>query len=243
MTNDKAKEKRKIWIYAVILFGCAVILLFFTAYSQIKLNKSVNEYKAQLDGEVQEKAGLDLNTSLQLNSQLSNQLKKANTELEDIKSKMSEQSKMYLVAIDKYNSTVKTYDSLINADDLFKKGKITACAITLVENFNKKELSKKARNRYNYLKKKTFGTAAIALYYSGYKKYKTADYKSAIKDFQLSSKISLKEYISDDCYYFIAISAYKTGNSVLAKESINSLLTRFPKSSYLEDAKQLLTKV
>lgn len=242
MTNDKMREKRKIWIYAVILFASAFILLFFTAYSQIKLNKSIKDYGDQLKGndKEQSRSGLDLNTSLQLNSQLSNQLKGANSKIAELTGYLNEQKKLNSDTRKAYDELVKTFDYLIKAENMYKKRELTSCAVTLEEGCKKELLSKNALDRYNFLKNNSFDPAAINLYFKGYKEYKMKRYKSAINNFQLSLKLAKDEYVSDDCYYFIAFCEYKTGNTELAKSNINTLISNYPNSSYISGARQLL---
>jgi len=44
----KNKNSKTLWVYAVVLFACAAIVLLWTGYSQIKINNYLQEYEDKL---------------------------------------------------------------------------------------------------------------------------------------------------------------------------------------------------
>jgi TolA-binding protein len=242
---EKNGDKKKIWLYATILFMSAFIVLLFTAYSQIRLNGNISDYKNQLSSKTKESNNfqIDLNTCLKLNSQLNDQLKAANNHLAQLKKAQQKTKADLLDAQDKNKKIINAFNYLMTADSSYSSGEISNCAEILYEKCNPKYLSDSALTKYNYLKEATFGRTAINLYYSGYRMYKNEDYNSALADFQMSVNLSKAEYISDDCYYFIAECAYKTGNIKLVKDSLNTLINSYPGSTYIDEANILLSEV
>lgn len=52
---DNKKDKKTVWIYAVVLFTSAFIVLMITAYSQIKVNKNIDYVRDKLGNSEKEK--------------------------------------------------------------------------------------------------------------------------------------------------------------------------------------------
>ena len=74
----KNKSKNTIWIYALILFTCVFILLLLTGYSQIKFNRSLNEYRNKLISSEEEIniSSHNLKTALEENEMLYKKIEK-----------------------------------------------------------------------------------------------------------------------------------------------------------------------
>jgi hypothetical protein len=53
--------KGKVWVYAVVLFTSAFIVLILTAISQIRFNKNIDEYRDQISNKEIEKSKFQLN--------------------------------------------------------------------------------------------------------------------------------------------------------------------------------------
>jgi cell division protein FtsL len=52
--SENGNGRKAVWMYAVILFSSAFIVLLLTAYSQIKLNKNITRYEGQIHDEKQQ---------------------------------------------------------------------------------------------------------------------------------------------------------------------------------------------
>lgn len=71
--------KKTIWIYAVILFTSAFIVLLISAYSQMKFKKNANEYSSsnEINNEIRRRIHFSLSSAVDENEKLA----KENTEL------------------------------------------------------------------------------------------------------------------------------------------------------------------
>jgi len=56
-------DKKTVWVYAVILFTSAFIVLLITAYSQIKVNKNIDEVRNKLGSTEKEKSNFQMSLS------------------------------------------------------------------------------------------------------------------------------------------------------------------------------------
>lgn len=241
----KNNEKKTVWLYAVILFTSAFIVLLLTGYSQIKFNKSLTDYKNRLNDREKENTKFQYNLSSALAEN-----KKMNEELKSLKEDM-------LKTIEKNNSlsknvediknnqtiTISSYELLLKADKEYSEGNIRESALILLEKINIYQFSENALNKYYELVSKTYKKAALQFYRDGLKDYKKGEYEKAVKDLKYSLKFAKNEYFSDDCYYFIGYSEYNLGNKDLAKESLETLISNYPDSSYKKDAEDLLTSI
>ena len=149
---DKNSERKKIWIYATILFMSAFIVLLFTAYSQIRLNGNISDYKNQLNSNTKEKNDfqINLNSCLKLNSQLNNQIKAANKQISQIKQDEKKANSSLLSEKDKTKRTIAAYDYLLAAESAYNLEEISICAKVMYEKCDPAYLSKMGIVKYNY---------------------------------------------------------------------------------------------
>ncbi len=240
--SDMKNSKMAVWMYAVVLFTSAFVVLLLTAYSQIKFSRNIDDYKNRIYTEESEKNNvqMDLSSAIEENKKLKNEISSVRNELTNIKIKQEATSSDYSNLQKKYDQVVAAYEALIEAEQEFNRGNVTGCTIILHEKINKEVLEKSALEKYKLLVGKSYYSAAASLYEEGYRKYTKAGYSEAIALFNRSLELVTDGYYSDDCYYFIAYSEYRLGNRDNAKAALNSLLAKYPGSSFSKDALDLL---
>lgn len=242
--NEK-NSKNAIWLYAVILFTSAFIVLLLTAYSQIKFNRNLNDYKSQLYSEENAKNNIStsLGTALSENKRLMEELKSVKQEVEDSKIKIEDGNAALKKQQQKANSTINVYDLLVKAQMEYDKGNILGCADILYSKLDSKLLGKSGADLYESLIEKVYGKAAALLYTQGYNEYLKREYDEAAKNLKLSLDYSPNEYFSDDCLYFIAYSKYRQNNNKEAKEYMERLINDYPNSNYKKEAVDLIKEM
>lgn len=238
----KSDKKNAIWIYAVILFTSAFIVLLLTAYSQIKFNKNIDEYKSRISSGEREKLNFqtNLSTALDENKKIKNELQKLSKEVDSSRIALEEKNKQ----LDKYKnnmeSTIQAYEALLAAEREYNNGNIIDCAMILKKKCNYNLLNKEAVEKYTYLTEKSFMEAAQRLYYDGYKSFKLKEYRKAIEKFQQSIELTDTEYFSDDSLFFMAYSEYNLGNKEAARNHAKRLIDQYPSSNYSKELIELL---
>ncbi len=232
-------------MYAVVLFTSAFILLLFTYYSQNQFDKNINDYINKLSEEEKKKISVQSNlyTVSEENKALKKQIEDLNKAVSSLKKDIKTNESETKVLDEKYSSTVKAYEKLINAEDEYLKGKIIESASILLNNCEKKYLNVNAAQKYDYLVNKTYFKASQQLYTQGFTAYKNKMYNDAILKLEQSLSFDRNNYFSDDCYYFISHSYIKMGNKELAKKNLEELLVNYPDSSYKKDSLNLIKKL
>lgn len=240
--TEKNNDKKKVWIYAVVLFTSAFIVLLLTAVSQIKLNNNIDEYKTQIYTKEKEKSDfqLNLNSSQNENKKLQQELKKVKGEISSGQQVLEEEKNRYREMEELHKKILISYEKLLKAENEYAHDNYVSCATILLKECDVKNFDAEALKRYSALKADSYGKAAKTLYLEGLKKYKSKNYAGAINDFQLSAELNSTDYFSDDCYYYIAYSQYKLGKYDLVEKAVNKLLASYPTSSYAEDVNDLL---
>jgi len=243
VSNEK-NEKKAIWVYAVVLFTSAFIVLLLTAYSQLKFNRNIDEYRNQLSSSEKEKVNYqtNLNTLRSENSKLSDELKKLKEEFSKANNEL-EENKKDIENLHNKTISIQMYETLTKADMEYENGNITGCAELLLKNINIDFLDSNGKQKYAGLVNKSFKKAAYELYSDGYKCYQQEEYQTAIQKFELSYELAKYEYFSDDCIYFMAYSEYRQGNIDNAKKYIQELVKDYPESNYKNDALNLLKQI
>lgn len=238
------KGKNKILIYAIILFTCVFILLLLTGYSQIKYNKNINEYRNRLISSEEEKniSSHNLKTALEENEMLYKKIEELKTDLEEKTADYIELEEK-LNIIEKENEKkqfVSNYELLLEAEEYYNDGNITESTIILLEKVVEKNLSSMGLKKYNNLKEEIYKNAAWEFYKKGYNNYIEKKYNDAKFNLHYSLKITEDEYFSDDCYYYIAYSEYRTGEYESAKKALKILIKKYPSGNYIGEAQNLL---
>lgn len=239
--NNK-KDKKTVWIYAVVLFTSAFIVLMITAYSQIKVNKNIDDVRDKLGSTEKEKSNFQMNLSSALaeNKKLNDENKNLQLEIEEarikesnLKDELNDERKIY-------NLKIENYEKLMKADLKYSNGDVKSCSIILKKEINKDALDKEALEMYTSLLALSSSKAALEFYIDGYELYKRGQYNEAIKSFENSLSLTSTEYYSDDCYYFIGYSNFNMGDKYISKEVMTTLLTNYPESTYKNDVVEFL---
>jgi len=237
--------KTSIWIYAVVLFTSAFIVLLLTAMSQIRFNKHIADFKNQIYTKEDEKNKFKSNLTIAIeeNAKLSSEVEFLNDQIENLKNKLKESESKSEDKINEYKKISEIYKAVLLADLEYEKGNYTECAKILYKQGNEPNIPDATiKERYRFLVDKTYKKAAYQFYREGYKSYKQGDYKSAEESFQMSVNLTDKEYFSDDCYYLMMYIKYKNNDVTSMRSIINILKTKYPDSNYIDDAKYLLEK-
>lgn len=240
---EKEKSgKMKIWMYAVILFTSAFIVLLLTAVSQIKLSRNIDDYKSRLSTKDTEnyEFKMNLNSALEENDKLQKKLKEleeqlltANGSIDALKRELSDLNKM--IEVQK-----NTHEQLYEAEKLFKEEDYVQCAGIIFENIDPTVLGKNSLIVYSTLKEKSFKLASLELYKRGYENYYKKLYPEAAEAFRRSLDFTEDEYYSDDCLYLLAYAHHHMGDKVKATEYMTSFIIKYPKSIYAQKAKEFL---
>ncbi|AEY64305.1 hypothetical protein [Clostridium sp. BNL1100] len=244
--KDNKNEKKQIWMYAVILFTGAFIILLLTAYSQVKFQNNISDYQNKLSS--QEKAKLtavtDLKSALKENERLNKELESLRNKLVESEQEIATQSSKTTDMESKYNSTVSATDALVKAMEYFNQKDYVNSAVTLKYDVKIEYLSPQGLNTYNDLIGKSYGKASLKLYRDGYKNYKNKNYAGAIINLNRAIDFSNKnEYYIDDAYYYLATSYYKSSNYNDAKRIINDFQINCPASEFARNMRNLLEKM
>jgi TolA-binding protein len=242
MSKNKS-EKKTIWLYAVILFTSAFVVLLLTAYSQIKFNKNIDEYKNRISSEEKQKVNFktDLSSSIEENKKLKANNESLSVENEKLKSdieKMKDDTA-------KENINVDKYEALMSAINLYENGDIESCAEMLYRlHYTQDMLGEQGFREYSELVDKTYKPAAEKIYFEGYRDYYLKkQYPSAIEKFRLSLKLADNEYFSDDCLFLIANAELNIGDKEQAKVDLNNLIDNYKDSNYYIDTQNLLKEI
>ena len=236
------KDRKTVWIYAVVLFTSAFIVLMITTYSQIKVNKNIDDVKNKLGNTEKEKSNFQMNLSSALleNKKLNEKIQILDKEIEDARIKEST-LKQEIRNIQNENALkFENYQNLMRADIKYYNGDIKNCALILTREINKESLEKDAFQLYQKLLDMSVKKAALEFYTEGYEYYKEREYDKAIYSLDNSLSLEKNEYYSDDCYYFIAYSYFKKGNYYAARDAMSTLLSNYPDSTYKKDATDFL---
>ena len=239
----KENNKTKIWVYAVVLFTSAFIVLLFTAYSQIKLNKNLDDYKDQIHTEESEKNKYQQNFSSaqEMNEKLNGEIKKLqeeNTklvdEIESVKRELEEADTNFK----KKRSAAAGYSKALT---VYLSGNIVESA-GLLKDVATSDLDGEALESYHVLVKKVNAEAGKILFDEGFSLYNKGKYAESTGKLLKSFEFAPVESFSDKCLYYLAYSEKKSGNSVTALEHMNKLVEKFPDSKYLKSAKRFIER-
>jgi TolA-binding protein len=244
ITNQRGNSKT-LWVYIVAIFASAFLILLLTMYSQIKFNKNIDEYKNKLSNEEAEKFNFQnsLTDALNENKALKETIDQLNKSISDMKTQIENTAKTEENQEAKSNFAKLMYERIIEAQSEYSNGNIVMCAIILKEKVQYDLLNDFCKQIYNKLGDKTFQPAAEKMYYEGYNAFKAKDYNLSMEKFKLSIKLYDKEYYSDDSYFFLGYSLYYLDNFEEAKIIINTLLNKYPDSTYKLEAERLLAKL
>jgi len=241
--NTNTNKKSKIWIYAVILFTSAFIVLLFTAYSQIKMNKNLNDYKSQIYNKESEKNKVQQNFSSaqEMNAKLNEDIKKLEDENVVLENEISNLKKDNESIEETLKIKSEAVEGLSNAIIEYLNGNIVACA-GLLKSIDVANLDTKTVITFNVLTLKANAEAGKILFDEGFSLYNKAKYSEATEKLLLSAQYAPGETFSDKCLYYLAYAEVKNNNTTSALEHMNKLIASFPSSKYLNSAKRFIAK-
>jgi TolA-binding protein len=241
MTNKNVRSK--VWLYAVILFTSAFIVLLLTAYSQIKLNKNLDYLNNQIYTKEHEKNQVQLSfaNAQEINNKLTQENKKLQEENGSLTAEL-DQLKSYRNVMDSLNkSKLDTYDRLCQAQSEYLEGRVVESA-QLLEGIDANLLNAYGNKLYGSLKDKIFGEAGKLLLDDGYQLYLKKNYADASKKLLQSWGYASDRDYSAKCLYYLAQAEAKSGNINAGIDHMKTLVNNFPSSGYIRSAKSFLKK-
>jgi len=244
--KDNKNEKKQIWMYALILFAGAFIVLLLTAYSQVKFQNNISDYQNKLTSEEKAKINVvtDFNAAVKENKRLTAEIETLRSKLVESEQKIATEEMKGVELETSNNKKIVSMNLLLVAYEYYNKEDYISSAITLKYDINTELLSIKAKESYNDLVLKSFGKASQLLYGDGYRNYRSENYGEAILSFNRAIDFSQKnEYYIDDAYYYLAKCYYKTSKFDEAKTLILSFVDNYPKSTFVRDMKALYSRM
>jgi tetratricopeptide (TPR) repeat protein len=234
-----ASKSNWFWIYAVLLFTSAFIILAITAYSQIKYNGEKGNIQTTLQKEVAAKDTykINLNDALAENEAIINELEQYKIDNKAI----SDENALLKTENQKLQSNnlmiSKTYDRYVTADSYYINGDWINSAKILYRNFDVTLLGATASARVAAIMKAIGTTVAQNAYLTGYNSYLAGKYADAADLFDLSIIIDNTTYYADDCFYLEAHCYMTLGNNEKALELLKILIDTYPESNLINEAK------
>jgi len=243
--DEKMNENKKsnVWLYAVILFTSAFIVLVFAGLSQIKMNKNLSNYKSQVYNTENEKNKYQQNFSSaqEMNKKLNDQISALENEslaLKDMIRNSNSEKVALNEAMQKKSAAEENFHSVLSE---YLKGNVTEAAGLLAavdfSLFTGKDLE-----AFNALDLKVRSEAGKILFDEGYKLYRQVKYSEAAAKLGLSFGYAKKEVFSDKCLFYLAWAEKKTGNKAAAVDHMKQLVQEYPESSYLRSAKSFINR-
>ena len=240
---DKRNIKTKIWVYAVVLFTSAFIVLLITAYSQIKLNRNIVDFKTQISNQQSEKNKYQLSyaNAQEMNSKLSDENAILTEDNKNLQETIGMLEKDASEVSDKTTKQIAEYAKFSDAQSEYLIGnKINGAQ--LLKKINVSLFDDKTKELYDVYSAKIFDEVGKELYNSGYKLYTAGKYYEATEKLALSRDISFKSDYSDNCLYYLAHSVYKTGLKSSAVDYMKTLIKEYPSSSFIKYAESFVKK-
>jgi len=237
------KKKASVWVYAVVLFTSAFIILLFTAISQIRINKYLDDYRNKVDIKESEKNLVEENflSAQEMNKKLNEKIDELNknnetlaNEIEDLK-KVTEELKE---TIQKRDESIKI---LMQALSAYKNGDMAESA-ALIKKIDIAAIDEDQAQFYNQLAEEVYSEAGRKLFNEGYYLYKDREYEEAIKSFLLSYEYAPADEFSDKCLYYLAYSEMRIDKIDEAVKHMKKIINDYPASRYVKYAKDFVER-
>lgn len=243
--------RTKIWVYAVVLFTSAFIVLLLTAYSQLKFNKNLSEYKEKVENfqtqisskeTEKNKVKTNLNAVIEDNAKLEKTIKELGNKLDELKKTIEDNNNTISELKNQLSTMASSHYMLMKAENEYKKGNIIKTAFYIRNIDNNLLFEPETLSLYKSLYNKTIYYTAKYYYSEGYKLYKSRHYSDAAKAFENSLYYSENEYFSDDCIYFLILTGERTSDTELRDSNLVKLTEKYPQSEILnyQEIKKLL---
>lgn len=240
---EENKKKSSVWLYAVILFFSAFIVLVFAGYSQIRLNKSLENYKSQVFNTESEREMYQqhFTSAQEMNEKLNQEIDSLKSEINSLKQDIDELEESKTDLVSELQSKQSEERKLSGAMLLFLDEKPAEC-VDLIKTIDTAYIDGGSLKMLSTLKLKAGAQAAKLLYNKGYELYLDKKYDEAASALDLSYKYSQEEEFSDKCLYYLSYSKLKAGDTKTAVDKMMLLTEKFPQSKYLLKAKSFIKK-
>ncbi len=131
-------------------------------------------------------------------------------------------------------------DYMVIAMGYYKEGNAVKAAKALVKVKEDLLVSDSSKEKYDEIKKSTFGEATMQLYKSGKEAYDEQDYKDAASDLKAAYRIDDSNV---EAYYYLGLSYQALGKNEKAKEVFEEINNKFKGSDREHDAKDRLEEM
>ncbi len=239
----KENKKASIWLYAVILFTSAFIVLLFAGYSQIRLNQNLNEYKSQVFNTESEKNEYLRNfaSAQEMNVELNKEISLLEEENADLKKKISDLADEKAALQNVLRQRQEAADNLAKVIGIYLEGDVIG-AVKQLKIVDVAALDEITAQTFKIFEEKVTAEAGKQLFDEGFSLYDRAKYEDAAVKLLLSFQYAPKEEFSDKCLYYLAYAKLRAGNKAEALEHMSRLVLEYPQSSYLRRAKQFVSR-
>lgn len=236
-------KKANVWLYAVILFTSAFIVLLFAGYSQIRLNRNLDDYKKQVFSTETERNEYLRNfaSAQEMNEELNKeigQLEKANEELmkkiSDLSDEKGKVEKTLKLKQKAYASLARVFDVYLQSDVIH--------VVEQLKTVDVKNLDQESVVVYQKLERKVMAEAGKQLFDEGFSLYDRAKYSQSLEKLLLAFQYAPKEEFSDKCLYYLAYAELRTDKKANALVHMEQLIREYPESNYLRRAEQFVDK-
>jgi len=239
----KGNIKNKVWIYAVILFTSAFIVLLFAGYSQIKLNSNIDNYKNEISSKETERIKYQMSYTQTLKRV--EELTKQNEDLEAQNNSLKEQYEaLKKEAAQKEKQLTDTnteYKKYVKAQSEFIAGNTRLCA-DILKTVNINLLDEESAQSCMSLSGKVFDEIGKYHFDRGIKAYNNGKYDNAISELTLSRSYKKTGSYSAKALYYLAYAEYRLGNKSQAVGYMKLLTEEYPNSLYFSKAKSFIEK-
>jgi septal ring factor EnvC (AmiA/AmiB activator) len=152
---DEDKKKSSVWLYAVILFFSAFIVLVFAGYSQIRLNKSLDNYKSQVFNTESEREMYQQHfaSAQEMNEELNKEIDSLKNEISGLINEVSKLEDSNTELESEYQKREAETVKLSGAASLFLEGKPEEC-VDMVKSIDIAYLNENSVKMMNVLKQK-----------------------------------------------------------------------------------------
>ncbi len=236
--KDSKNVKNKVWIYAIILFTSAFIVLLFTAYSQIKLNRNIVDFKSQINTQEIEKNKYQLSytKALETLDLLTSENEKISKEKAAIAANLDAVREQAAERETAYTKKQEEYEKLSRAQSEYLTGNI-AISANILKSMDKSLLATEGAALYDTFSALVYVKAGKEFFDKGYTAYIGGKYEEAASALSLSRFYATTGVYSARCLYYLAYTEYRLGNKDKALAYMNSLLVEYSDTPYWNKAK------
>lgn len=241
--NMKENKKSNVWLYAVILFTSAFIVLLFAGYSQIKLNKNLSDYKTQVYSNETEKNKYlkNFSSAQEMNEKLNEEITGLQGEVDSLKNEIGLLQDELSILQEESLKKEKAVNELSDLLTIYLNGNIVEAAI-LIEEVDLDNLYSGSMETFKTLQRRVKSEVGKLYFDEGYELYTMRKYNEAAEKLILSYKYAPTALYSDKCLYYLANAEVRNKDTESALKHMAILVEEYPTSKYLRSAKQFISK-